>query len=91
MTWQPIKTAPRDGSHILLFTTCHGQVEAWFSPGEWTETVDGREYDGPVWVCADDAFQIEIEEIPEDGPYYDGTATHWTHLHAPPDGVNTRR
>lgn len=80
--WQPIATAPRDETHILLFTTVHGQVEAWFSAGGWSETIDGREYDGPVWVCGDDAFQIEIEEIP-DG-YHDGAATHWMPLPEPP-------
>jgi hypothetical protein len=72
-------------THILLFTTCHGIVEAWFSPGQWHDYHEGREYDGPVWVCADDAFQIEIEEIPpEYGGFHHGTATHWMPLPEPP-------
>lgn len=85
--WRLIATAPRDGTHVLLFTTCHGQVEAWFSPGEWSDHHEyGRQYDGAAWVCADDAFQIEVEEIPEaeGGPYHDGTATHWMPLPEPP-------
>jgi hypothetical protein len=81
--WQAIATAPRDETHILLFSTLHGQIEAWFSPGSWHETVESREYDGPVWVFGDDAFQIEIEETP-DG-YCDGSATHWRPLHEPPE------
>ena len=83
--WQPMGTAPRDGSSVLLYTTCHGCVEATFAPGEWTEYQEGREYDGAVWVCADDAFQIEVEELPvEQGGYHDGTAKAWMRLPAPP-------
>ncbi len=81
--WQPMDTAPRDETHVLLFTTDHGQVEAWFACGEWHDYLEGREYDGPSWVCADDAFQIEIEELPG-GLFYDGTATAWRPLHLPP-------
>lgn len=86
--WRPIDTAPVDGSDILLFTTCHGQVEARFAPGRWSHTLEGDEYDGPVWVCADDAFQIEIEEIPpKHGGWHHGTATHWKPLGPKPDAV----
>jgi hypothetical protein len=79
-TWQPIETAPRDGSSVLLFTTCHGICEAWFSQGEWSDDtpISPREYSGSAWVCCDDAFSIEVEELGGDGPgYHDGTATHW--------------
>lgn len=85
--WRPISEAPRDGTHVLLFTTCHGVVEAWFAPGEWSDNMpEGpREYSGSVWVCADDAFQIEVEELPiEQGGFHHGTATHWQPLAAPP-------
>lgn len=81
--WQPIETAPRDGSHILIHTRNHGAVEAWFSPGEWSDNYEcGREYNGPVWVCGDDAWQVEIEEVPEG--FHDSEATHWRPLPAPP-------
>jgi len=84
-TRQPIETAPRDGSNILILTTYHGMVEAHFAPGEWTEHQEGREYSGAVWVCGDDAWQIEIEEFGEEGrkhgqEFHDGTATHWRPL-----------
>lgn len=81
--WQPVATAPQDETHILLFTTCHGMVEAWFFAGRWVEFHEGREYEGPSWVCADDAFQIEVEEI-GGGEMHHGTATHWMALPAPP-------
>jgi len=77
--WRPISEAPRDGTSILLFTKCHGAVEGWFSPGEWSEDtpISPADYSGAVWVCADDAFQIEVEETE---PMHHGTATHWMPL-----------
>ncbi len=81
MTWQPIATAPLDGTEILLYTE-RGIVQARFCPGEWHDYLEGREYDGPVWSCVDDAFQIEIEETP-DGLLH-GEATHWAPLPSPP-------
>lgn len=80
--WQPIDTAPTTGVPVLLFTTNHGQVEGWFAPGEWQEYHEGREYNGPAWVCADDAFQIEVEETPEG--LLHGEATHWRPRPDPP-------
>lgn len=85
--WQTIETAPRDGTTVLLYTTCHGACEAWFSKGEWSQEtpINPREYSGSAWVCCDDAFQIEVEEYGPNGRrYYDGTATHWMPLPAPP-------
>jgi hypothetical protein len=86
--WQPIESAPLDGSHVLLLTTSHGAVEAWFAPSSsWEHHEYGTQHEGAVWVCADDAFQIEVEECgPEHGGNHHGTATHWMPLPAPPDG-----
>jgi hypothetical protein len=48
-TWQPIETAPRDGTPLLLFATAKGATAAvavvgWYLPGE---------YEGLGWVeCA---------------------------------------
>ena len=85
--WKTIESAPLDGSSVLLFTTCHGVVEAWFAQGEWSEEtpISPREYSGAAWVCADDAFQIEVEEgALEGGGNHHGTATHWMPLPEPP-------
>lgn len=76
IAWLPMGTAPRrNEEHILLLTSIHGVVEAWFSPGYWSENQEGREYTGSVWVCGDDVFQIEVEEEPEG--YHDGEAIGW--------------
>ncbi len=76
--WQPIETAPKDGTHILLF------IESKIIEGWWEK----REYDGPwpmvlelwktIWLsehgcgcCAED----------NDDP------THWMPLPEGPDGI----
>lgn len=73
--WKPIYSAPRDGSEILILTSV-GITQARFAPGEWHNYAEGREYDGPVWVCCDDTWQIEIEDCGEHGLNH-GIATHW--------------
>ena len=75
--WRLIKTAPLDGSEILLLTTI-GVTQARFHPGEWHDYLEGREYDGAVWVCCDDQWQIEIEECSHNpAEWHHGIATHW--------------
>lgn len=59
---KPMSTAPRDGTEVILLTR-YGIVSAHFCPGEMTTTMDGDEYEGPVWSCYDDAIQIEVEEF----------------------------
>ena len=90
INWQPMSTAPRDNeTPVLLFTTDHGIVQAWFSPGQWYEHQEGRDYEGAVWVCGDDAFQIEVEEYVEaegaEYPFHDGTAKAWAEMPNLPD------
>jgi hypothetical protein len=81
--WLSMKTAPRDEDTSIMLFTRRGQVEARFSPGYWTETLEGREYNGPVWVCCDDTFQIEIEHTGPD-EYHDGEALFWRPLFQKP-------
>lgn len=64
-TWQPMETAPKDGT-IILLRTKQGVISAAFFPGEWTDHYEnGREYSGPVWSCYDDAITLEVEETTE--------------------------
>ncbi len=65
-----MSSAPKKENIEIILLTKTGIVSAYYSPGRWSdETPDHpKEYDGPVWVCYDDQFQIEIEETP-DGDY----------------------
>jgi hypothetical protein len=89
--WRAMATAPRDENiQVLLLTKTHGVTEARWGPGQWDENMpEGpREYSGAVWVCGDDAWQIEVEELP-DG-YHDGDAVGWlprAALPETPDGA----
>jgi uncharacterized protein DUF551 len=82
MNWQPIKTAPLDETDILIFHITHGALQAHYSPGFWTDYLEGREYTGPVWVVGDDIYQVEIEETPEGVSHAE--VTHWMPLPEPP-------
>lgn len=80
ITWKPMKTAPRNETNVLLLTTTYGVVEAYYAPLCTYETMDGPDADGAVWVCADDQFQIEVEEFSDDNldiHYHDGEAIGW--------------
>ena len=63
-TWNSMKTAPKDGTVILL-KHHHDKMpcfySAWWMPGEKYDTQDGVEYDGHNWVLNDDDHQL-IEE-----------------------------
>ncbi len=54
--------APFDGNPVLVKTHI-GVVEAWWEQGRLTETQEGTEADGFCWVCYDDAFQLELDEV----------------------------
>lgn len=70
LTVNPMEDAPRNGDQVLLYHRHHGWVQAWFSQGEWSDDtpISPREYSGSVWVCGDDAYQVEVEEYPKDCP-----------------------
>lgn len=85
--WRSMESAPRDGTEVLLRTNI-GVVSAWFQPSEKHETVNGPEWDGAMWVCYDDAFQIEVEEPPSG--YIDAGVLGWQPLPAAPQPAPQR-
>ena len=77
MHWQPMCTAPLDGTLILLKTPT-GLVSAWFAKGESSNNFENPSEVSPdVWVCYDDAFHIECQWTPA-GP--DCEAIGWVHI-----------
>lgn len=73
MNWQPMYTAPRDGTVVLLHTST-GMVSAWFDPPViTTDYFNGDDLEGSQWICYDDEFQIIIEWFGEND-YGDGSA-----------------
>ena len=69
MEWQPIETAPKDGTHILGFGS-----GAW-TPNGCAETFSGVDYFGnPYWVlCIRNDAESDYWE-----------PTHWMPIPAPP-------
>ena len=90
--WRPISTAPRDGTSIWLFINGQ-QTEAWYAAGTGHSWDSPNGYDdnfsGSCWVCADDEWQIDVEEYLENGKikYSDGPATHWMPLKEKPSKI----
>lgn len=73
MKWQPIETAPKDGTRVLAYwPDCYGnesscQVESWF---------------GPVGLGGpENTWQNPYEQA-----YWHNRPTHWKPLDAPPGG-----
>lgn len=54
MEWQPIETAPKDGTPIWLYTAS-GQCEGYWNYGEWVQDAIYCTYDGtggPAFECS---------------------------------------
>lgn len=73
MDWQPIETAPKDGTKILLF-----QPDVWNS--------DWNDYEGRYEPCVETGFYNDCGY--PTGYYYPvfpiNTPTHWMPLPSPP-------
>lgn len=78
------ETSWLDGRDIVLLY--HGmEVQARYCEGQWTPQSPiadaDAEYDGAVWSCVDDEFQIEIEEVsPFAYEWSHNGVTHWREL-----------
>lgn len=55
-------TPPFDGNPVLVKSRS-GVVEAWWQDSVVSETPAGREVEGFNWVCYDDAFQLELDDV----------------------------
>lgn len=81
--WRPLSdTQWLDGRDVLI--KAHDMiVQARYSAGSWSNDtpIAPAEYDGAVWVCFDDEFQFEIEEISNDPAiWHHGPVTAWMPL-----------
>ncbi len=57
--------APFDGKPVLVRTSV-GIVEAWWQKWTSTPTLENQEDgDGWYWVCYDDAFQLDMDDVLE--------------------------
>lgn len=78
--WQPISTAPRDGTSILVWTH-HDEVEvsSWYqTKGDTYEPIPGTE-----------AYSLVKDKVFYEG-WNSNTPTHWMPLPAPPEPTLTR-
>lgn len=77
--WQPIESAPKDGSEILIWREDAGCLLArWIAPCDFLherELENIKDADEPDWFIAD---------FVSGGRLDGGTPTHWMPLPAPP-------
>lgn len=78
MDWQPIETAPKDGTHVLLWCPWPWKPMAGrVSVGSFRED-DYAQEDGPTWLDdSHDDFSTGYASTPL-------RATHWMQLPPPP-------
>lgn len=83
MAWQPIETAPKDGTMILLFQTgkaCIGPVLGWWQGGNYPWSfIDSH---GPA-ECPNCEYEI-ADYIDPNGFDSHFPPTHWQPLPGPP-------
>ena len=78
-SWQPIETAPKDGTIILLCRTT-GKREPEVYPGAWCpDETEEAEYPWLFWE------RLNKQQVKPNG-WADGIPTHWMPLPEPPTG-----
>lgn len=96
--WQPIETAPKDGTRVLIATpatTALPGLERFELTPPWRFAVawwdrefrsDGwdEESDGPNWISGWNAGRVGSWGMEE---YFEETPTHWQPLPEPPEGA----
>lgn len=83
--WQPIETAPRDGTYVLLYFPAHLRFDEykypqWWLIGKWTEDIFSDEGSGRWIGPYSDGFSCNLINVA--GP--DASPTHWMSLPEPP-------
>ena len=78
MMWQPIKTAPKDGTHLILFCPVRGVV----CPGRWDENRYART-PRPFWTHWGERTWGTMS-VRNDQP------THWCPIPEPPKDQDDR-
>lgn len=74
--WQPIETAPKDGTHILLwFNVPASMFETNVAIGFWSDLADD-------WPEVEPWFMLECDSAPLTA--FGARATHWMPLPEPP-------
>lgn len=75
MTWMPIETAPKDGTHIMVWEPTFKSIEfSW-----WGNDYNVKDYLG--WLCGDgDDWSTGFYHTPI-------TPTHWMPMPNPPEEV----
>ena len=76
--WQPISTAPRDGTPILIWVCGRFHEAVW--EGEYGDNWERSEIDG--------AWQIRWAELNSYGVTPDEPPTHWAPRPEPPPGLS---
>ena len=71
--WQPISSAPKDGTRIMVYACAHNRH--WFGSGYYFKGVPG---DGEGWIAH------SFYTAPENDSSGSFQPTHWMPLPAPP-------
>jgi hypothetical protein len=67
MDWQPIETAPKDGTNVLLYAT-------------WMDISVGKFYRDERWRLTADGFLAKESEGDTYTEYFEVAPTHWMPL-----------